>query len=233
MEIYSYVKKFLYYKGDFNIAIFCIVCCFYSSLTVYGQETVTQIKDSFGVKVNGDTKYMDDFDHELSEKQFNDSLASGIYCVTVSDAVIKLKRKHPNFSALVGSVLPSLTYSDMDGKKHKIGDMTSPVLIVIWDKTCVPCYKELIELNNLIPKYPDIQIYAFTADSKENVESFLSKKDLELDNLIIIPEYQKEYEKLLKTTIVPANILIDDTQRIQYISIGNNIEALEKAINKL
>lgn len=207
---------------------FCLVFC--RMYTIYGQEVVAQEKDSFKVKMSMDVKYLDDLGYELSEKQFNDSLALGTYSVAVSDGIIKLKRKYLSTSKLIGSILPSITYADIKGEEHKIGDMTNPALIVIWDKTCAPCYNELVELNNLAPKYPTIRFYALTVDTKEDVESFMEKRGTKLNNLTIIPKYEKDYQKLLNTSVVPVSILIDSAQKIQYIGVGNNVVAIEKAI---
>lgn len=181
--------------------------------------------------MKADAKYMDDLGNELSEQQLNDSLASGTYIVTVSNTAMKLKKKRPNTSKLIGSELPSILYADMNGNMHKIGDKKNPALIVLWDKACAPCLEELIELNKVAPDYPTIRFYALAAITKEEVESFLKKQNLQLDNLIIIPEYKKDYQKLLNTSIVPINILIDREQRIQCILMGNNVKAVKEAID--
>lgn len=207
------------------IAFFCVV------LTIFGQELESQSEGSIKVKMKADAKYMDDLGNELSEQQFNDSLASGTYIVTVSNTAMKLKKKRPNTSKLIGSELPSILYADMNGNMHKIGDKKNPALIVLWDKTCAPCLEELIELNKVAPDYPTIRFYALAAITKEDVESFLKKQNLQLDNLIIIPEYKKDYQQLLNTSIVPINILIDREQRIQCILMGNNVKAVKEAID--
>jgi thiol-disulfide isomerase/thioredoxin len=93
------------------------------------------------------------------------------------------------------------------------------VVLNFWFTTCVPCVKELPDLNRLYDRYKDradIIFIAPTFEFAENIDSFLVNHPF---NYNILPEAY-EAIKNYKAIAYPLNVIIDFDGRLAYISAG-------------
>ena len=153
---------------------------------------------------------------------------------------------------------PGIALEDINGKFTMLSQLLkkSNVFLSFWSYDCVPCRKEMPELNKMAKeglfkeknvKLVFVYVEASTAKTKKGGEKRPPKeKALEILNKFDVKEmclmdiygvafnnYRKACK--IKKTTLPLNFLIDKNGKIVYKAIGykkGNLKKFEKAIKK-
>jgi len=111
--------------------------------------------------------------------------------------------------------LRDLTYTDTDGKKHKLKDELGKLtLLHFWATWCEPCIEELPRLDAFYKKYKDqgVKVIAISEDGMkkmEGIEEFLARHKVE--NLTANADIGQQAFKITKTRGLPTTYFINAT----------------------
>ena len=118
--------------------------------------------------------------------------------------------------------IPKIAFesSGLDGKTIKFPDPDGRLVVVnFWSVYCRVCVKEIPELNKLIYQFSsdDIIFIAVSADSKEEIQSFLSKHDYLFTTSSIDKRSFIELSKQISGSIaLPFTAIIDRKGKVLY-----------------
>lgn len=109
---------------------------------------------------------------------------------------------------------PSVTFTDVKGKAHRLDDYTGRgVIINFWATWCAPCRIEMPQLFALAKTHAqDLTLILVSVDADaEAIEAFLRNNSLvPHTNIIIVHDPRKEISKdVFGTVRYPESILID------------------------
>ena len=127
---------------------------------------------------------------------------------------------------------PEFKGTTMQGENIDSGLFSDDLVILnFWFTVCGPCIREIPELNQLVEKYQtNIHYLAFSADSREQIQTFLKKHPFKFK---IIPG-AREVEKAFDISIHPTHVVIKNG-RILWKGFGSssdNIDRLEGIIKR-
>ncbi|WP_223034078.1 TlpA family protein disulfide reductase [Hanstruepera marina] len=137
-------------------------------------------------------------------------------------------------STLLNKPLSSFSLSNMDGKTINKTKLLGKVTVFnFWFTGCVPCIREMPELNELVNEYEDkVNFIAPTFNTKEEVQKFLTKKQFKYDILYD----SKQLNELLNIESYPTHIIIDEKGVVREVIFGANLgikKQLQTGIKKL
>jgi thiol-disulfide isomerase/thioredoxin len=107
---------------------------------------------------------------------------------------------------------PEITVVDVDGQKFETTKlMTENVLIVsLWSTWCVPCRRELPQLQMFAKENPEFSVVAVNlGDKPAGVREFADELALDIPILI---DSQGRISSALQVSTVPATVLIIDSK---------------------
>lgn len=140
----------------------------------------------------------------------------------VKNTIAATSRLSLKYAELEGTALPKFVLNDITGKEYTNQSlMGKSVVINCWYIACVPCVKEIPDLNELINRYktnPDLVFLAIGFDNKDQIAEFNKKRKF-LYNLIYDGEEYLRYTLGIET--YPTHILINKDGTIQKIVPGN------------
>ena len=122
--------------------------------------------------------------------------------------------------------LPEITYSDENGKTQTLETKGYKLTALhFWATWCVPCVKELPQINSMQKKYKSkgFRVVALSLDNKnvEKVQKFF--KDNKINNLDILFDSNLAAFQQLKIKGLPTTIFIDQS--------GNAVGTAEGYLN--
>jgi thiol-disulfide isomerase/thioredoxin len=139
----------------------------------------------------------------------------------------------PTTVLTVGQLAPEFYGKDMsDTMTYDFNYYKGRKVVVLnfWFTSCMPCVKEMPDLNRLYDRYKDradIVFVAPTFEFAENVDSFLTEHPF---NYPILPEAY-EAIKNYKAIAYPLNVIIDFDGRIAFVSAGG-LPGIEYLLDK-
>lgn len=128
-----------------------------SDYTVVEDDTLPLVAERFGVPVE-EIAELNGLSED-SELQPGQTLT--IPSVEIKDAVVLDPPPAPalgdlDVEAKVGSLAPDFEISDFDGARHRLSDYRGkPVYVNFWATWCIPCIKELPEMQELLNRHKD------------------------------------------------------------------------------
>ena len=78
----------------------------------------------------------------------------------------------PDVHALINQLSPDIKGKTLSGKTFDLMDYRGKILLInVWGLKCIPCYREIIELNALGDEYKDknVTVISLMADSRKDV----------------------------------------------------------------
>ena len=96
-----------------------------------------------------------------------------------------------------------------------------PLIINFWATYCIPCKKEMPELQELAKESPNVQLIFINIDSakeRDKIKSFLSEANI--TETVLLDIYQVAAKAYLPSLEVPATFLIGSDGLIKYKTIG-------------
>lgn len=115
---------------------------------------------------------------------------------------------------------PVVELSTVSGQPRELRDYSGVVTLVhFWASWCLPCHKEMPDLEALLGRYNEkqLRIMAIAADSHEAVNNYLQSHPAKLSVLI------DQYGGALKAFAVkglPTTIVVDSGGHIRYTAVG-------------
>ena len=152
------------------------------------------------------------------------------------------KRFHRNYEELftvkVGSKFPYFDKLDINNNKISSGDLKDKITVInFWNIKCIPCIKEMPDLNRIMEEYNKLGNYkfiAFTFNTKEQIENlFASRKDVKFDYLQI--PSSGDIQNALGIRFNPISFILDGDGTILYMKVGyshKNISDIEKILKE-
>ncbi|MDR1223890.1 MAG: hypothetical protein LBL07_13590, partial [Tannerella sp.] len=131
-----------------NKKIMLLICAIVS-ISGYSQEKASTTQNPDGnLHVQAiDFVYFDVSGKTLSMEQFNDSLKTGRYILTIDTdtptAKTHLVNKYPPKTEIIGKKVPLLIYNDISGQSREIGRSSNISVLSFWSITCAPCIRDL------------------------------------------------------------------------------------------
>jgi thiol-disulfide isomerase/thioredoxin len=122
---------------------------------------------------------------------------------------------------MIGKPAKPFIVKDMYGKTHSLKSLKGKVVVLnFWFVECMPCIKEIPELNNLVKKYDgkDVVFLAIADSEKAKIMSFQKKYNFKY---VIAP-------KNAKSTVIedynisayPTHIIIDKNSIVKFFAQG-------------
>jgi len=144
------------------------------------------------------------------------------------------KKDLANRKKLKGSNIEKLDLTDINGNKYTLESLKGKIVVLnFWYTKCVPCIKEMPDLNKLKNKYQaeNVIFFAITFDKENIVKPFLEKIKLDFT---IIPNDKKTVNQF-NISFFPTNIVIDKNGEVIFINElfeGNGIDKIDKILKK-
>ena len=123
----------------------------------------------------------------------------------------------------VGDVAPTFTFSLDKTKTANLADYKGKIVVLdFWATWCPPCRMELPRVQKEIwEKYKDNPKFAlFAFDRGEDWDKTLPFKEKNKYTFLMIPDLDKKIYNLYATQYIPRTIVIDESGKIIYQSIG-------------
>jgi thiol-disulfide isomerase/thioredoxin len=160
---------------------------------------------------------------QLSSSQTFDSLS----LVTRTNMKMKelLKEEIYDFK---GKKLPEFELTLLNGEKLASNSLKGkPTIINFWFPSCAPCIQKIPSLNKIKSEFSkDVNFIAITFQNKQEIESFLRKKEFNFTHLVD----SKEYLKMFGFFAYPKTLILDKDLTITHIEkrIPKDIENEQK-----
>lgn len=136
-----------------------------------------------------------------------------------------------------GEKMPAYSFTDIEGTTYSHEQLKGKIVVLnFWFISCVPCLKEMPELNKLVEKYknnPEIAFLGLALDSESEIKEFLKKKKF---NYKLIGHTGKFTRETMGIEVWPTSMVIDKKGTVQLSFSGNDeaeIKRLEKKIEIL
>jgi thiol-disulfide isomerase/thioredoxin len=160
---------------------------------------------------------------------------------TTEEEKIKLKEKLKPFSEnkneIAGKPAKPFAVKDINGKIYALKNLKGKIVVLnFWFTECMPCIKEIPELNELVKKYKDKNVIflAIANSEKSKIAKFLKKNNFKYT---LIPKDEKN--KIMEDYNInsyPTHIIIDAASNIKYYTEGlddTTLSTLVKVIDAL
>ncbi|NDV70314.1 carboxypeptidase regulatory-like domain-containing protein [Dysgonomonas sp. 25] len=155
---------------------------------------------------------------KLNEIRSDKAMTSGGVSVAVS------KNK------LQGSSIAEFSLKDIKGKtwtnKSILG---KPTVINFWHAGCMPCIKEMPQMNKWIDEYPEVNFLSCTWNSSEVARPIIERTPFLFNNMI---DGQDLFDKH-GIRLTPTTLVIDKDGVIQSVVIGASSNNLQRIIDKV
>jgi len=116
------------------------------------------------------------------------------------------------------------TARDLDGKKVQLKTFlaSGPVLLDFWALWCVPCLKEMPQLQKLAEQYrkPGLTVIAVNQDSpsdQSKIKPFIKQKRYDF---VVVLDEDKDLAKQFNVNILPTTLLLDQSGKVVYSHTG-------------
>ncbi|RYZ25946.1 MAG: TlpA family protein disulfide reductase [Chitinophagaceae bacterium] len=135
------------------------------------------------------------------------------------------------FFQMEGKHLPAFNFTDLNGHVYnKESIMGKTLVLKCWFINCVPCVKEMPELNQLVKQYSkrnDLLFVSLAFDSPEKLKTFLSKTKFDY---AVVGNQEDYLLNQLKISGYPTHLVVNDQGKI--LKVVNNYKELEAVLKK-
>jgi thiol-disulfide isomerase/thioredoxin len=133
----------------------------------------------------------------------------------------KIKKIGATKNQMVGKAAKPFTVKDMFGKTYSLKSLKGKVVVLnFWFVECMPCIKEMPELNNLVKKYKgkDVVFLAIANSDKAKILKFQKKNSFKY---IIAPKGDKDTViENYNINAYPTHIIIDKNSNVSFYAEG-------------
>jgi thiol-disulfide isomerase/thioredoxin len=149
----------------------------------------------------------------------------------------KLKTTGAVKNEMVGKPAKPFTVKDINGKKYSLKELTGKITVLnFWFTECMPCIKEMPELNNLVKKYKDknVVFLAIASSEKAKIVKFLKKNSFKYS--IIPKDANNTVPEDYNISAYPTHIIIDKASIVKFYAEGldaTTLAALTATLDEL
>ncbi len=138
---------------------------------------------------------------------------------------------------LIGRRPPEFEVTDLNGNFLTLSNFKDKVIVLkFWFRACMPCIKEMPELNRLVADYgEEVAFIGASLDSKEDCERFLQAKRFDYD---IVPD-ALQFARSYNVPGYPTHVIINRQGKVEavYKGVNNNIygklkSAIDRALSR-
>lgn len=136
-----------------------------------------------------------------------------------------------HFFKLEGRFLPDFNFTDVKGKIYNDTNSLGKIIVInCWFINCLPCVKEIPDLNDFVAENTDRDIIflGLAFDPMEDLQKFLKKNEFKYN---IVPQKEEYLLNTLEIAGYPAHILIGKDGRI--VTVTNDFYALKKELKRI
>lgn len=122
--------------------------------------------------------------------------------------------------------LPSVTLSDINGKKVNVADYAKSGKITVlsfWATWCVPCKKELTNIADLYEEWQtkyNMQIVAISIDDSRNSTKVKPVVEGQRWEYEVLLDVNQDLKRQMNIQSVPFTVVVDETGKIVYTHTG-------------
>jgi peroxiredoxin len=120
-----------------------------------------------------------------------------------------------DFFRMEGKLLPEFNFKDLNGRVYSKESINGKTLVLkCWFINCVPCVKEMPELNQLVKQYSsrnDLLFVSLAFDSPDKLKTFLTKTKFDY---AVVADQEDYIENKLKITGYPTHLVVDGDGKI-------------------
>jgi thiol-disulfide isomerase/thioredoxin len=146
----------------------------------------------------------------------------------------KVEGDKKNKKVMLGKSMQNLVFKDMDGAVYTSEELKGKVVVVnFWFTKCVPCIREIPDLNALKKEFGTDQVlyFAITYDNKDLINEFVKKHPIDFT---IIPEDKNSINQFL-VGFYPTNFILDQAGKVVFVNdffMQNMFKDMRKTIKK-
>ena len=146
----------------------------------------------------------------------NDSI---ITRVSLELELLKVNNSKEIIFELLGKPLPDFSSKNLKGEEVYSKNLAKKItLINFWFVNCMPCIKEIPELNKLKKDYGDrVNFVAISFDNSEKINNFLKNKEFNFDHLT---DQRDIVENSFKVESYPKLLVSDREGKIRLVANG-------------
>ncbi len=192
--------------------------------------------DGFLLQYGGDDKYLGGYT-VIAEKIEYKKLPAEVF--NLDEYSIKTEEELKDFNSgrrtqkedvkvvaarKIGSKMPNFNLRTVKGKNINNKNLSNKVVVLnFWYTTCIPCKKQISQLNKLKAKFKgkNVEFIAITLDDKTRITRFLQRYAFRYDMV----EKGKWLASEFGIQKYPTNLIIDKKGVIQYYKTDANIFA--------
>lgn len=150
--------------------------------------------------------------------------------------------KKPIEKILGEKTLPSITLTDMNGKKVDVssyGKSGKYTVLSFWATWCVPCKKELTNIADLYDEWQkkyNVQIVAISIDDSRSTTKVKPYVDGQRWTYEVLLDTNQDLKRALNIQSVPFTVVVDTNGKIVYTHSGyvdGDEYVLEEELQKL
>ncbi len=138
--------------------------------------------------------------------------------------------------------LPGITLNDVNGKQVNVADYAKSGKITVlsfWATWCVPCKKELTNMNDVYAEWQkkyNVQIVAVSIDDSRSTAKVKPYIDGQRWNYEVLLDVNQDLKRQLNIQSVPFTLVVDQNGKIVYSHSGyvdGDEYVLEEELQKL
>lgn len=119
---------------------------------------------------------------------------------------------------IVGCTFPNDTFTTVTNKRLALDSFPGKILVInFWSIYCPPCVNEIPSFHKLKETYPDVEVLAFTLDSRKDITQYLSKHQFNAQIIADARDFKKNYSL---DNGYPFTILVGKDRKILFAKSG-------------
>jgi len=144
----------------------------------------------------------------------------------ISNTQAQEKEKKGIEKVLGENTLPNITLNDVNGKQVNVADLgkTGKITVIdFWATWCVPCKKELNNINDVYDEWKkkyNVAVVAVSIDDSRSITKVKPYADGQRWTYDILLDVNQDLKRQLNIQSVPFTIIIDQNGKIVYTHSG-------------
>ena len=150
----------------------------------------------------------------------------------ISTAIKRYAETDLAFFKMEGKNIPDFSFADLQGNELTKNNTKGKTLVLkCWFINCVPCVKEMPDLNKIVAEYKDnsnILFVSLALDNAEKLKAFMNKTEF---SYAVVPNQSNYINDELGITSFPTHLIVDKEGKIAKV-VSNHTD-LRTALNSL